>query len=123
MIKLVLLNMNAESIREYCLQKTGASESFPFGNDTLVFKVKGKIFLLLALNSSPLQFNAKSEPEYALELREMFEAIRPGYHMNKKLWNTVIIDGTLPNKLIQQLIDQSYLIVSKSLPKKFQKEI
>jgi predicted DNA-binding protein (MmcQ/YjbR family) len=112
--------MNIEQLREYCLMKKDASESFPFGNDTLVFKVRGKIFLLASLNQSRLQFNVKCDPEKAIELREQFDAIQPGYHMNKKLWNTIIIDGSISQKLIKEMIDDSYFLIVKSLSKKEQ---
>jgi predicted DNA-binding protein (MmcQ/YjbR family) len=110
--------MDAESIRLYCLQKKEAIESFPFGNDTLVFKVKGKIFLLLALNQDVLSFNVKCNPDLAIELREQYESITPGFHMNKKLWNTVMVDSSLPNKIIREMIDNSYTLIVDSLPKK-----
>jgi predicted DNA-binding protein (MmcQ/YjbR family) len=107
--------MNAEEIRTYCLSKDKVKESFPFGNDTLVFKVGGKIFLLLSLDGSPLQFNAKCDPDFALELRERYSSIIPGYHMNKKHWNTVLCDGTIPKKQILELIDHSYGLVRSTL--------
>ncbi len=111
--------MNIEQLREYCLSKPGASESFPFGEETLVFKAHEKIFLLASLNSSPLQFNVKCAPEKALELREQHGCILPGYHMNKKHWNTVIIDGTLSTKQFKEMIDESFDLVKgkkKKLP-------
>ncbi|MGN6618241.1 MAG: MmcQ/YjbR family DNA-binding protein [Ilyomonas sp.] len=104
--------MNIEQLREYALSKPGTEESFPFGEETLVFKVKGKIFLLTGLNSSPLQFNAKCNPDYAIELREEYDCIKPGYHMNKKHWNTVIIDGSLSLQQLKNLIDHSYNLVA-----------
>ncbi|HNP24597.1 MAG TPA: MmcQ/YjbR family DNA-binding protein [Panacibacter sp.] len=110
--------MNIESLRDYCLSKPAATEGFPFGEDTLVFKVMEKIFLLVSLSSNPLQFNAKADPEKAIELREQFAAIIPGYHMNKKHWNTVIADGSLSNVLLKEIISDSYNLVVKSLPKK-----
>ncbi len=115
--------MDAESIRDYCLQKMSATESFPFGADTLVFKVKGKIFLLLALNANPLSFNAKCDADQAIELREKYEFIKPGYHMNKKLWNTITIVSGVQNKLIREMIDNSYKLVVQSLPKKLQEQL
>ena len=104
--------MDIEQLRLYALSKTGSEESFPFGETTLVFKVNGKMFLLLSLDAVPVQFNAKADPEEALELREQYACILPGYHMNKKHWNTVIVDGTLTAKQIQQLIDASYALVN-----------
>jgi predicted DNA-binding protein (MmcQ/YjbR family) len=106
--------MNIEYIREYVLQKPFVTEGFPFGEDTLVFKVKEKIFLLASLNSSPLQFNLKCDPGKAIELREEYpENILPGYHMNKKHWNTIIIDGSIPKKLVLDMIDDSYKLAGK----------
>jgi len=112
--------MDIEQLREYCLSKKEVSEGFPFGDDTLVFKVKGKIFLIASLNRPQLQFNLKCDPEKAIELREQYDAIQPGYHMNKKLWNTIIGDGSVPWKLIKEMIDDSYFLIIKSLPKKEQ---
>ena len=108
--------MNIEEIRTYSLSKQDVEEGFPFGEETLVFKVNGKIFLLVGLTNQPLQFNVKCDPERAVELRELFECIRPGYHMNKRHWNTVIIDNTLTKKQLKELIDHSYDLVFK--PKK-----
>ncbi|MBX2922584.1 MAG: MmcQ/YjbR family DNA-binding protein [Chitinophagaceae bacterium] len=105
--------MNAEQIREYCLAKTGAGESLPFGPDALVFKVDEKIFLLLSLDTSPVQFNVKCDPVKAEELREAYACVLPGYHMNKKHWNTVVIDGSVPTKLLKEWIDHSYELVRK----------
>ncbi|MBS1731428.1 MAG: MmcQ/YjbR family DNA-binding protein [Bacteroidetes bacterium] len=109
--------MDIEMLREYCLSFDHVTEEFPFGNNTLVFKVFGKIFLLTGLDHSPIQFNAKSLPEKAIELREQYECIQPGYHMNKKHWNTITIDGDLPLLLIKQLIQDSYNLVYASIPK------
>jgi len=110
--------MDIETLREYCLAKKAAAEGFPFGDSTLVFKVKGKMFLLASLDSPQLQFNVKCDPEMAIEWREQFAAVLPGYHMNKKLWNTIIVDGSIPGKIIRQMIDDSYRLVVASLPKK-----
>ena len=105
--------MNIETFREYCLTKVNVAESFPFGDDTLVFKVGNKIFALVSLTAIPMQFNVKCAPEEAISLREEFpDAILPGYHMNKKHWNTVI-PGTLKNNLVKKMIDDSYSLVSK----------
>lgn len=104
--------MNIEQIRLYALSKPNVEESFPFGEDTLVFKVNGKIFLLTGLDNTPLQFNVKCNPEKAIELREEFpENVLPGYHMNKKHWNTIVVNGRLNNKQIQSFIDDSYELV------------
>jgi len=112
--------MDVESLREYCLAKKAVEESFPFGETTLVFKVKGKIFLLVSLDSDVLRFNVKCDPEQAIEWREKYPAVQPGYHMNKKLWNTVTVDGSIPARLLRQMIDDSYRLVVGSLPKKDQ---
>ena len=101
-------------LREYCLSKKAVTEDFPFGESTLVFRAKNKIFLLVALDADPLQFNAKCDPEKAVELREEYEAVKPGYHMNKKHWNTIIVDGSVSWKLLKEWIDQSYALVSKN---------
>ena len=115
--------MNIEALREYCLSKKEVTEEFPFGNDTLVFKVKGKIFLRAGLDNNPLQFNVKCDPEKAIELRERYDAVQPGYHMNKKHWNTVTVDGRLSQKLVLEMIDDSYDLVVQSLPKKEKDEL
>ena len=106
--------MNIETLREYVLQKPFVEEGFPFGETTLVFKVKGKIFLLVPLDEGQLQFNVKCDPAKAIELREEYpEAVLPGYHMNKKHWNTIIADGTLSNKQLLVMVDESYDLVKK----------
>jgi predicted DNA-binding protein (MmcQ/YjbR family) len=110
--------MDIETFREYCLAKKAVTEGFPFGEDTLVFKVMNKIFLLVSLSANPLQFNAKCDPDKATELREQYDAVQPGYHMNKKHWNTVIADGSLSSALIKEMIDDSYDLIVQSLPKK-----
>lgn len=114
--------MNIEELRDYCLQKPGSTEGFPFGEDTLVFKVAEKIFLLCSLMNGN-RFNAKCDPERAIEWREQYEEIIPGYHMNKKHWNTVFMDGRLTRRQLQELIDDSYDLVFRSLPKTKQEEI
>ena len=105
--------MNIEEIRDYALSLKGVSESFPFGDDTIVFKVDNKIFLLASLTSEVLQFNVKCNPEYAVELREQYSSILPGYHMNKKHWNTIIVDGTLTANQLREFINDSYFLVAK----------
>ena len=110
--------MDIETLRTYCLAKEQSEEGFPFGESTLVFKVRGKIFLLAGLDNPTLQFNVKCDPEKAIERRERFSSILPGYHMNKKWWNTVVVDGSIPGKLLKEMIDDSYRLVVAGLPKK-----
>jgi len=110
--------MSIEEIREYCLLKKGVEEGFPFDNETLVFKVAGKLFLLTGLNSKPVQFNVKCEPQKAIELREKYNYVLPGYHMNKQHWNTIVCEGNSSKKLIFSWIDDSYNLIVQSLPKK-----
>ncbi len=121
--KKLLLLMNIEEVRTYCLRKNGVEESFPFDNETLVFKVGGKMFLLTSLVSPEFRINLKTAPEKSLLLREEYPQITPGFHMNKKHWNTVLIDGKLSEKLIYGLIDESYDLVFNSLSKKKQREL
>ena len=115
--------MFIDELREYCLSKKGVEECLPFGPETLVYKVMGKVFLLTGLESEPVQFNAKCDPEKAHELRENYSCVIPGYHMNKKHWNTIICDGSANNKLIKQWIDDSYQLVAGSLTKKLKEEL
>lgn len=114
--------MDIETIREYCLSKPRATEDLPFGNETLVFKVCDKIFLLVGL-TNPQSFNVKCDPERAAQLREEFSEVKPGYHMNKKHWNTVSFKGVLTKKQLQEMIDHSYELVLKSLPKAKQQSL
>ena len=111
--------MFIDELREYCIAKPFTEETFPFDEDTLVFKVKGKMFALISL-SEPDSVNLKCDPEYASELRERYTAVQPGYHMNKKMWNTVIIDGSVSKKILQSWIKHSFDEVVKGLPKKLQ---
>lgn len=115
--------MNIESLQQYCLSKKAVEESLPFGPSTLVFKVGGKMFLLASLDSVPLQFNVKCEPDNAVLLREQCTCVLPGYHMNKQHWNTIIVDGTASDKLLQQWIDDSYNLILQTLPKRTQEQI
>src|SRR5712675_1969740 len=92
--------MNIETLREYCLSKAGAEETFPFGPDNLVYKVNGKVFLITGLNQEQLSFNVKCDPGKAIELREEFPCVLPGYHMNKKHWNTIVVVGLVNIKEI-----------------------
>ncbi len=104
--------MNIEILREYCISKDDVTESFPFGDDTLVFKAAGKIFVMANLEGD-LTINLKCDPSLALELRESYTAVIPGYHMNKKNWNTILIDGSVPDKEILSWVDHSYNLVLK----------
>ncbi|MFA6261221.1 MAG: MmcQ/YjbR family DNA-binding protein [Bacteroidia bacterium] len=106
--------MHIEAFREYCLRKKGVEETFPFDNDTLVFKVMGKMFSLISLKE-PDTCNLKCDPAYALELRARYDSITPGFHMNKQHWNTVALNADIPPKLISELIDHSYDCVVKKL--------
>ena len=106
--------MNIESLREYCLSKPNVEETLPFGPNTLVYKVNGKMFLATGLDEELLSFNVKCDPDLAIELREQYPCIQPGYHMNKKHWNTIIVDGSVSSKLLKEWIDHSYALVAKS---------
>lgn len=108
--------MDIEKIREYCLSKPETTESFPFGYDTLVFKVSGKMFALLQLEGI-ISINLKCNPELAIDLREQYTAVQPGYHMNKTHWNTIILDGSIPDKLLKEWIDHSYWLIVSRLSK------
>ncbi len=114
--------MNVEEVRNYCLAKKSAIENFPFGDTTSVMKIGDKIFALINLDGPP-SVNLKCDPDRALELREAFPAITAGYHMNKKHWNTIMLDGSLQNELMRSMIDHSYNLVFNSLPEKLRKEI
>jgi len=114
--------MPIENIRSYCLSKAAVTESFPFDEFTLVFKVAGKMFALFSLEKHPLQINLKCDPEKAIELRERFSSVKPGYHMNKTHWNTIIIDGELSKDLVEELFDHSYNLVVSKLTKKLKKD-
>ena len=113
--------MNLEKIREYCLQKNAVTEGLPFDNETLVFKVAGKIFALLSL-SGDWGLNLKCNPEKAIELREKYSDITPGYHMNKLHWNTLNLNGQLTEKMVFELIEHSYESIVENLPNKLKKE-
>jgi predicted DNA-binding protein (MmcQ/YjbR family) len=109
--------MDLEDFRQYCLEKQQVTESTPFGEDVLVFKVSGKTFALAPLDEVPARVNLKCDPDLALELRDRYEEVRPGYHMNKKHWNTLELGGAIPEAELRQMIDHSYELVVKSLPK------
>ena len=114
--------MTLDQLLDYALSKSEVEESLPFGPDILVLKTNGKMFLLIPLDTDPLRFNAKCDPERAEQLREEYVGIRPGYHMNKKLWNTILLDGSVPWALVRELIDHSYELIrakpKKATPKK-----
>lgn len=114
--------MDIEEIREYCLKKKGVSEGFPFGDDPLVFKVMGKMFCLVNL-VPPLRVNIKCDPEKAVELREEYSFVRPGYHMNKQHWNTIEVEGIVDPKILYEWIDDSYDLIVSSLPKKIKEQL
>ncbi len=114
--------MNIEELRDYCLSKKGVSESFPFDETTLVFKVMGKMFALTDIEDD-LAVNLKFLPEDAITERESYSSVQPGYHMNKKYWNTILIDGSIPISIIKAWIDKSYELVVLGLSKKLQKEL
>lgn len=114
--------MNIEEYRTYCLSKKGVTEGFPFGGETLVFKVMGKMFALTDVDGFE-SVNLKCDPERALELRSSYEAVNPGYHMNKKHWNTISNNADVDDKLFYELIDHSYQLVKNSLTKKLKEEL
>lgn len=107
--------MNFDDLKSYCLGKKGATQDFPFNDETLVFKVGGKMFALTNINSKQLSVNLKCDPFLSPALRDEFEAVKPGYHMNKKHWNTVLVDGSIPEDRILFMIDMSYSLVYNSL--------
>ena len=112
--------MNIEELRNYCLSQAGVTEGFPFDATTLVFKVYGKMFALTDLEGD-FSVNLKCDPERAIALREQYPAITPGYHMSKKHWNSILIDGSLTDDMLYELIDHSYNLVFSSLPLKTRK--
>lgn len=109
--------MTFDSLRKYLLSKKAAVEDRPFGPDVLVYKVMGKMFALAPINSRPASVNLKCDPHLALHLRSMYKAVKPGYHMNKTHWNTVILDGSIPEEELREMIDDSYNLVVKGLKK------
>ena len=115
--------MDLEKFREYCLRKIAASESMPFGEGVLVFKIAGKMFALAALDEIPATVNLKCDPDLALALRDQYEQVQPGYHMNKKHWNTVEIDSGIPDAELRKMIDHSYKVVVRLLPKKAREKL
>lgn len=115
--------MDACELRRWCLAQGGAVEDFPFGREHSVFKVGGKMFAISALERAPLAVSVKCEPELALQLRTAYAAIRPGYHLNKRHWNTITLDGSLPDQLVRDLIEDSYDLVVSVLPKRAREQL
>ncbi|MFT4525687.1 MAG: putative DNA-binding protein (MmcQ/YjbR family) [Bacteroidia bacterium] len=115
--------MNFEEIREYCMAKNGVTESFPFDEITLVFKVMGKMYALASLENNPPSINLKCNLEKAVELREEYSGVAPGFHMNKQHWNTVVFDGSFDDDLAQEWIDHSYDLIVSGLTKKLKAEL
>jgi predicted DNA-binding protein (MmcQ/YjbR family) len=114
--------MDLESFQQFCLSLKGVTEEMPFGDSTLVYKVAGKIFALTGIDNFS-SINLKCDPELAIELRERYQAVQPGYHMNKQHWNTVLIDHSIPDKLLFEWTKNSYDLVVASLPKKLRETI
>ena len=108
--------MNPAELRDHCLSFAGADETFPFGPDNSVFKVSGKMFAPSRLGGSPLRVSLKCEPALAAQLRTAHAAVLPGYHLNKRHWNTVVIDGSLPDEMIRDMVEDSYDLVVSRLP-------
>ncbi|HRO89157.1 MAG TPA: MmcQ/YjbR family DNA-binding protein [Promineifilum sp.] len=115
--------MELKTVTSWLLAKKGATEETPFGPDALVYKVMGKMFALVAWEEEPLAISLKCEPGQALFLRDLYPAVRPGYHMNKKHWNTVTLDGTIPEDEVRGMIDDSYELVVKSLTRAMKEEL
>ncbi|HRE57775.1 MAG TPA: MmcQ/YjbR family DNA-binding protein [Candidatus Kapabacteria bacterium] len=115
--------MNYDIIREYCLQKKATTFDFPFDEEVMACRVAGKIFVLMSIFQFPVSINVKCDPEKAIDLRERYDAVKPGYHMNKIHWNTVICDGSLTDAIIFSFIDHSYEMVVQSLPKKVRNQL
>ena len=112
-----------ELVYQHCIGKAGATEGFPFDEDTLVLKVGGKMFALISLEKSPLWISLKCDPERAVELRESYASVQPGYHLSKIHWNSIVLDGELSDKLVIELIDHSYNLIRSSLTAKIRKAL
>ena len=115
--------MNVEDLRNYCLTKKGTTEEFPFDSETLVFKVMGKMYALTSLGSPEFSVNLKCDPEKAIQLREQFPAVQPGYHMSKKHWNTIYPNEGITDEQLLQWIDHSYDLVVAKLPQSLKKQL
>lgn len=115
--------MELPDVIDLCLSLPGAEETMPFGPEALVYKVAGKMFAVTVPEDFPSRINLKCDPERAIELRDEHKGIKPGWHMNKRHWNTVMLDGTVPPKLIRELVEHSYALVVAALPKKAREEL
>lgn len=115
--------LDSAAIQAHCLSKPGTTEDMPFGEETLVFRVMGKMFALLDIVGVPTTVNLKCDPERAIELRERYDAVQPGYHQNKKHWNTVTLDGSVPDGEIRAMVDHSYDLVAKGLTRAQREEL
>jgi predicted DNA-binding protein (MmcQ/YjbR family) len=115
--------MHIEDLRQYCLSLKGVEETLPFGPDNLVMKVMGKMFCLISIDATPLRCNVKCDPEHVDNLRDLYSGVRPGYHMNKQHWNTIVFDGSFDDVEAVQWVNDSYTLVVNSLPKKLQTEL
>lgn len=115
--------MQLEELKQMFLSKNSTTEDFPFGEDVMVFKVMGKMFGLISLNDTPFNVNLKCDPQDAIAYREIYKSVNPGYHMNKKHWNTITIDGSIEKTILQEMIDDSYTLVVKKLTKKQKEEL
>jgi predicted DNA-binding protein (MmcQ/YjbR family) len=110
-------------LRELCMGFSGAEETYPFGPNTTVFKVRGKIFAIASLDADPPSVSLKCEPDLAVQLRNDHTAITPGYHLNKVHWNTVVVDGSVPEQLLHDMVEDSYDLIVSALPKRVQQEL
>jgi predicted DNA-binding protein (MmcQ/YjbR family) len=115
--------VDAVELQRWCLAQSGAIEDFPFGPNVSVFKVAGKMFALSMLERTPLEVSVKCEPDLAVQLRDSYSAIRPGYHLNKRHWNTITLDASLPDQLVRDLIEDSYDLVVSALPKRTREQL
>ncbi len=115
--------MRPETLESYCLSKNGAIKEFPFGKEHAVFKVMGKLFAIISIEENPLRINLKATPEDCLVYRDLYPCVVPGYHMNKKHWNTVVLDGCLEDEVLCEMIDESYALIVSGLTKKQQAEL
>lgn len=115
--------MHIDDLRDFCLSLKGVEETLPFGPYNLVYKVMGKVFCIIAMDEVPLRCNLKCDPEHALELREQYTGVLPGYHMNKRHWNTLVFDGSYPDDLAFRWVTESYELVTEGLPKRLKDEL